>query len=285
MRTKVSVLDWDSIVLQVLKNYHTSSKNEQIRRANLWALSNKQKGDIPPASFQRCLKRLENLHILHCNKIGKTTIIVFNVDTVNSFLKKKEDALVLNFQNLTEEVEPETWESIFETLINKNMSLTSSTPSQSHSSNLGFAQSLIANAYSGMWAIVLSRSLELLILQDSWNKVKLERKEAIEDLIKAVMRFAVGNPDEPFKITVEFNGLAKTRAKASNELYHQIIQKIMPQLLLFSEHIMKHKFSKRDQSYLHQSVLHCLSARSRKCVDTFMDRISELEPKFGQDIA
>jgi len=200
-------------------------------------------------------------------------------------LKKKKEALNLKFQNITEEIEPETWESLFEKLVNKNMIQTRSTKSQSHSSHSGYIESLVQNAFSAVWGVVLSRSLELFILQDSWDKVKLERNEAIEELVMAVMRFAVRSPNEPFKMTIEFNGLKQTQKKVTNELYPQIIQKMTQHLMLFSEHVMKHKFSKKDQFYLRHSALHCLSSRSRKCVDIFMDRISEVEPKFVQNIA
>lgn len=125
----------------------------------------------------------------------------------------------------------------------------------------------------------MSHSLELLILQDSWNAIKSERKEAIEYLITAVGRFTNGHPNEPFTITIQFNGFQQTLDKVSNELYPVIIQKIAPYVLMFSERVLNHKFSEQDVHFLGLSRVHELSGPSRKCFDIFMNRMSALIPK------
>jgi hypothetical protein len=278
MRTNL-IIDTESVVLRAISSYYAKSKSQEIRRSELLNLTGPDGNKMAPATFERCLNRLQKSQILNRNKIAKVTVIIFNINMVNSTLKKKNQRLHLRFQSITEEIPPETWESIFETVVNENMKQTASAQSQTQSPHSGYAQSLTANAFSGMSGIVMSRSLELSILQDSWDKVKQVRQEAVVQLIKAVMRFTEGNPNEPFKITIEFNGFSQTRAKVSNELYPQIIQKMAPHLLLFSEHVMKHKFSKKDQLYLRHSQLHCMSSRSRKCVDTFMDSIDKLARK------
>jgi hypothetical protein len=121
---------------------------------------------MAPATFERCLKRLEKSHILNRNRIGRAAVIVYNIDVVKSTLKKKQRASHLKFENITEEVAPERWESIFETIINEDMKETGSSRSLLEPRKLRQAQSLTRSAFSGMWGIVMSRSFELFILQD-----------------------------------------------------------------------------------------------------------------------
>jgi hypothetical protein len=196
MRTKI-VLDIDSIVLEVLRDYYTESGNQEIRRAVLWTLSNNKKGDeIPPTTIQRSIKRLEKLHIIHCNRLAnqKFTVILFNKDMVNITLKKKEEALNLKFQNITEEIEPETLEPIFEGAPNKIIEQIASSWASlgDNEPQLRYGESVTKKAVGGIVGLIMSRSLEVCILQDSWNEVKSERKEAVEDLIRAVGRFTSG---------------------------------------------------------------------------------------------
>jgi hypothetical protein len=289
MRTKI-VLDMDSIVLHALRDYYSKSKSQEIRRAILWSSSNNEKGEeIAPATFQRCIKRLEKLHVLHCNRIAnqKFTVIVFNKDMVNITLKRKEEALNLKFQNITEEIEPETWEPIFESTANKIIEqITSSWASLGNNElKLRYGESTVKKALCGIASLIMSRSLEVLILQDSWNEIKSERKEAVEDLIRAVGRFTSGYPNEPFTITIQFNGFQKTLAKVSNEIYPSLIQKIAPYLIMFSERVVNHRFSKQDSFFLKRGRIESLSAPARRCFDIFMNRMSTFAPKSAYNVS
>ena len=211
MRTTNLFIDTDSIVLEALLKYYSQSKSQEIRRATLLNLSGSKENEMAPATFQRSLGRLENLNILQCNKIGRTTAIVFSIEMVNSTLKKKKQAQSLKFQNITEEIEPETWKSMFESTMDKIIKQIASTWTPSDSSVLGYGDAVTKNAISGIIGLIMSHSLEVFILQDSWNSRKSERTEAVQDLIKAAGKFTKGNPDEPFSITIHFNGFQKLR--------------------------------------------------------------------------
>jgi hypothetical protein len=279
MRTTNLFRDTDSILLRALVRYHRESKNQEIRRAMLLNLTGPEGDKMAPGTFQRSLNRLENHHILHCNKIGRNTIIVFNIEIVKNTLKKKEEALNLKFQNITEEIEPETWESMSDSAANKITEQITSSWGPSEVSEVRYGESVTKKAISGIVGLIMSRSLEVFILQESWNKVKSERKQAVEDLIRAAGRFTNGYPNERFTITIHFNGFQQTLDKTPNELSAPIIQKIAPYVLMYSEHVLNYRFSKQDKFFLSRSRIDDLSIPARKCFDIFINRVRTLIPK------
>ena len=285
MRTTDLLIDTDSIVLAALLKYHSQSKRQKIRRATLLNLSSSNENGMAPATFQRSLVRLENLHILQCNKIGKSTVIVFSLEMVKNTLEKKKQAQHLKFQNIGNDIEPEIWESMFKSIMDDMIQQISSTWVPSDDSKLRYGDAVTKEALSGIIGLIMSHSLEVFILQDTWNSHKSERKEAIEDLIKAAGKFTRGNPDEPFSITIHFNGFQQTQDKMSNELYHPMIQKIAPYLLMFSEHVLNHRFNKQDKFFLRYSRIDRLSNPARKCFDIFMNRMCILIPNSAYNIS
>ena len=278
MRTKL-IIDGDSIVLKAISDYYTKSKSFEIRRSELLNLTGPAGNKMAPATFDRCLNRLQKSHILNCNKIGRATVIVYNIDIVNSTLKKKNQALHLRFQNIMEGIEPETWESMLDSTINKITEQITSSWGLSEVSELRYGEVATKKAISEIVGLIMSHSFEVFILQDSWNKVKSERKQAVEDLIRAAGRFTDGYPNEPFRITIEFNGFQQTLDKTPNELYAPIIQKSAPYVLMFSEHVLNYRFSKQDKLFLGRSRIDDLSVPARKCFDIFMNRIKNFVPK------
>jgi hypothetical protein len=272
------LIDADSIVLKALLKYYSKTKSQKIRRAVLLNLSGSKGSELAPATFQRCLDRLEKIHIINRSKVGRITVIQFRVGMISSTLEKKTKGHNLKFQNLTEEIEPETWESLFESTMDKIIKEVALTWTPHENTDLRYGDTVTKKAMSGIIGMTISHSIELFILQNSWKLPESERKEAIEDLIKAVGKFTKGNPDEPFTITIQFNGMRQTLEKLT-EFYHPMIQKIAPYLLIFSERVLNHRFSQKDKYFLRRSRIDELSSPARKCFDIFMSRISTLIPK------
>lgn len=273
--------DNDSTLLEALLNHYSQTKSQEIKRFELLTLSGSEGKEMAPANFQRSLERLENLHIIQRIKVGKGTVITFRVEMVKTTLEKK--AQTSNFQNLTEEIEPEAWELLIESTMNKIIEQVTSTWNTPENSALRYGDIVTKNAISGLVGLIMSNSLELYILQNSWNLRKAERKEAIEDLVKAVGKFTKGNPDEPFTITIQFHGFQQTFDKMA-EYYQPIIHKIAPYLLIFSERVLNHRFSEKDKFFLSRGRIDKLSSPARKCFDIFWSRMRTFIPKSAYKI-
>lgn len=278
MRTR-ELKDRDSIVLHGLLKYYLKCGHQHIKRARLLDLTGPNGSKMAPATFQRSLKRLESRHVLHCKKIENTTYIIFSIKIVKNSLKKKKENPNLEFQNITEQIEPEAWQSLLAGTANEIAERITSAWGSLENNELRYGEHVTKKAISGIVSLIMSHCFEVFILQKSWNKVRSERKQAIEDLIRAVGRFTKGYPNEEFTMTIYFNGFEQTLDKVSNELYAPIIQEITPFLLMFSEHVLNYRFSKQDKFLLRCSRIDSLSAPARKCFDIFLKRITTLIPK------
>ena len=190
--------------------------------------------EIPNATFERGLKRLEKAQVLQCIKHQSgPTIIVFSIYLVNNTLEKKETNSNIEFKKLTEEIDQELWEEMFKDEVEQLIEKISSSRSLMGKPYSQYSNLVERKTIATILGLVMSHSLELFILHPSWHVMKSKRKEAIKQLIKAVVPFFSQNPDERFRITIEFNGIQQTADKLTNELKYPMIERTKPYLLIF----------------------------------------------------
>lgn len=112
-----------------------------------------------------------------------------------------------------------------------------------------------------MTAIIAARSFEFTMEVTGRNFPDLKSKETILKLAKMAYLISLKNPQESFKITMEYHGISNPSA-AMEAFLPEIAVRTNPYLLEFCKEILGYEFSDRDKRFLARGDVGHLSPKA-----------------------
>jgi len=109
-----------------------------------------------------------------------------------------------------------------------------------------------------------------IYLTNSKGKFEINDTSVLRAFVKLTMTLASKNPDEPFRLILEYSG-PKYIDKSIEMMGSEIYKKISHLIGLFAEEVLQHTFRNKDRNYLAAGHPELLGKSSEKAVHIFMD--------------